>query len=167
MSNTVITIEKLTEEEWEFAKKMKKLAHEINTAPVGAFITGLASVFIVFFAALYFNKSGAVNIPRTPEVILGYLAEQFVFLLLLFAVAVAVAFLSYFVYFRRRARKKLEEFGDLSKDSSFLPVLRKLCQVERNADEINRMKSVLEAFDSRDMFNSKPLREFLDSLPPA
>lgn len=166
MSDQIITIEKLTEEEWKLAEKMKELADKINWAPVASLMTGLVFILIVCFTALYFAKSGAANIRVAPEAIFGYLAEQLVGVLFLFAAVAVVSFVSYFAYFRRQARKRLEELNGLSRDPRFLPVLRKLCQLERDADEIKRMQNVLGAFDSKDILNSKPLREFLGSLPP-
>lgn len=146
---------------------MKKIADEINWAPVAAVITGCVFIVIACFVALYLAKSGAANIHEVPEAVLGYLVEQFVILLLLFIAATVVAFLSYFVYFKRQAWKKLQqEFKALSADPSFLSVLRKLGQYEKARDEIEKMKSIASAFDSKDLFNSKILREFIGSLPP-
>lgn len=166
MTNKVITIEKLTDKEWELAEKMKKLADQINQASFGAFLAGLVFALLICISLLYFGRSGEAVKIEGPESFLLLLLQNLAVFWGIIGIGALFGLMSYFVYFKRQAGKKLEEFKDLSADPHFLSVLRKLGQLQESEDETKKMKSIADAFDSKDLFNSKPLREFISSLPP-
>ncbi|QQG42736.1 MAG: hypothetical protein HYW15_00740 [Candidatus Giovannonibacteria bacterium] len=152
----VVTVELLTNEEWEFVKRLEVPIRYVNGASALASAAGLISFILGMLGAHYYFRD-VVDVKSFQQG-LFYVFGPGV------AAGLVVGFLSYLFYFRKRAKIKMKEVAALSRDSRFTAVLQKLGKFEKVADDIRKTKDLAHALNPQDALNSKLLRRFLDSI---